>query len=202
MSIKPEPNTGDYPWEPDRIEPIGAWHKLGRYLLDLFVRDPVHWARENIVVANRGPRYYWYHKQFEKALPIDECYLDDYACIQEADIEFNRGFLVDRATLELLRYRKDQCNYWHRTTDDRDGQKEDCSDLEATLKQAELNYHIKYGDTRFKSGVYEAYTKQKHRMIMERRIALRKQAAEREYQEELQRESQIQFENNRTREEE
>lgn len=182
MSNKPEPNVGDYPWEPDRIATLGYFEIAGRFLADL-VRVPTHWVRENIVEANRGPRYYWYHKKFDKALPIDECYFDDAACVHEADIEFKRGFLVDRATLELLRYRRDQCHYWMKYNNEYDGPSENCQNLVDTCEAAELNFHIKYGDTRYKSGVREAYAKQKHRMIMERRIALKKQATDGSIQE-------------------
>lgn len=200
MSTKPQPNTGDYPWEPDRVAPMSAMEQFSRFLADFFIRNPTHWVRENIVEANRGPRYYWYHKKFEKALPVDECYLDDQACLKEADIEFKRGFMVDRATLELLRFRQNECNFWYKTTDGKNGPKAECDHLTATLKEAELNFHIKYGDTRHDSGVYEAFTKQKHRMIMERRIALRKQAAEIEYQEQMQHESQSQHQQEQSQE--
>lgn len=165
----------DYPWEPSRDAPSRPIDTFCRFMADL-VREPIHWIHENIVEKNRGPKYYWYHKKFEKALPVDECYIDDWACVHEANIEYRRGFLVDVATLELLRWRKDNCNYWFSTTRDVEYASEYCEDITDTLKKEELNFHIKYGDLSHKSTVLQAYTKQKHRMIIERRIALRKQA--------------------------
>lgn len=180
--MKPdEPITGppqvgpDYPWEPDWDRPVGPSLWLGRYLLD-FVRKPAHWIHENVVEPNRGPKYYWYHKKFKRALPVDECYLDDLACIHEADIEYKRNRLIDRATVQLLADRRDRCLFWH--TNRKGGimhvpARDECMEMDIAVKEAQENYHLKYGEQHYDHTVTQAYNRQKIRMIAERRRAER-----------------------------
>lgn len=171
-----EPITGphypgpEYPLEPDMERPLSTSLIVGRFLGDL-VRKPVHWVRENIVEPNKGPKYYWYHRKFERALPIDECYIDDYVCIYEADQEFKRNRLVDKATLDLLRYRRDSCNFWHILNKGFTYQPhEACRDVDQTYERESINFMVKYGDMQYNANAWNAYNKQKHRMIMERRL--------------------------------
>lgn len=163
----------EHPFEPDWNRPKTGLLIFGRFLADT-VRKPAHWIRENIVLPNRGEKYYWYHKKYEKALPIDECFTDDFVCIYEADIEYKRNRQVDRAILDLLQYRYDNCNFWNKTTRDQEYVSENCDDIALSIEREELNYKIKYGDLPNKGTVLQAFNKQKHRMIMERRIALKK----------------------------
>lgn len=172
-----EPITGppqvgaDYPWEPDWDRPVGPSLWLGRYLLD-FIRKPAHWIRENVVEPNRGPKYYWYHKKFKRALPVDECYLDDLACLYEADVEYKRNMMIDRATVDMLIMRRDRCWFWH---SQRKGgmmkipAKEECDEIAMAAKEAQEIYDIKYGEQHFDHTVTHAYNRQKVRMIAERR---------------------------------
>lgn len=167
----PRPVGPEYPWEPDWDRPVGPSLWLARILAD-FVRKPAHWMRENIVEPNRGPKYYWYHKKFKRALPIDECYHDDLACIYEADVEYKRIRMVDRATLALLKQRLDNCYNWNST---RKGgpmlvaSEEECGSLKEVWERERENFHIKYGEQHFQHSVTQAYTRQKVRMIAERR---------------------------------
>lgn len=168
----PSPVGPEYPFSPDMERPVGPMLAMGRWFADL-VRVPAHWIRENVVEPNRGPKYYWYHRKYDRALPIDECYLDDKACIYEANSEYLRTYMVDRATLDLLRYRKDSCYYWNISNDGMRYISENCRDIADTYKREEINFFIKYGDMHYGATVMHAYNKQKHRMIMERRRALR-----------------------------
>lgn len=170
----PPPVGAPYPFEPDWERPEGPSLKLGRQLADL-VRKPVHWVRENIVEPNRGPKYYWYHRRYARAVPIDECYNDDLACMYEANQEFRRTYFVDRETLELLRYRRDTCYFWHVGDENRYFLSDKCKPLSETFRREELNFFIKYGDLPHNAHVVQAYMKQKHRLIMERRRAAREQ---------------------------
>lgn len=167
----PKPVKPEYAWEPDWDRPVGPSLWLGRNLLDL-IRKPAHWLRENVVEPNRGPKYYWYHKRFKHALPVDECYFDDLACLYEADVEYKRNREVDKATIELLRNRLDACYFWH---SNRKGgamkimATDECKELEDTWERERENYQTKYGEIHFQHTVVQAYIRQKVRMIAERR---------------------------------
>lgn len=166
----PPPPVPPYPFEPSMERPMNASMIIGRFVADL-ARKPAHWIRENIVEPNRGPKYYWYHRKFGKALPVDECFIDDYPCIYEADLEYKRTRMVDKATLELLQERVESCDYWNQTTKGVAGYSENCNDLRKVFREEETNYFIKYGELMANHTVIHAYNKQKHRMIMERRLA-------------------------------
>lgn len=167
-----------HPFDPDPENPfIGLRAKVRQYALDT-IRKPARWIRENIVEANRGEKYYWYHRRYPRALPIDECYSDDLACIYEANAEFRRNFLVDREALTLLRNRFDACAFRY-VNDTKFTQISDkCDSLREIYEENLTNFHIKYGDMRTAATVTDAYMKQKHRMIMERRQALKRQERE------------------------
>ena len=173
----PSPVGPEYIFEPDWDRPVTTTVWIGRFLADL-VRKPAHWIRENIVEPNKGPKYYYYHKKFARPLPVDECYSDDFACIYEADLEYKRTRVVDKATLDLLRNRRDACNTWYSQSYGTVGRREECSEYEDTFLREELNYFIKYNDLPGKHTVMNAYNKQKHRMIMERRLAAKKAEVE------------------------
>lgn len=176
----PEPAGDEYLFQAREDAMMNPGLKVGRALADL-VRKPVHWWRANVIEPNRGPKYYWYHRKYKKALPIDECYMDDLACIYEANLEYKRNFMVDRATLDLLRARRDNCDFWNLSTKARYYPSEYCQDIRDTYDREELNFFIKYGDMHYDASVVHAYNKQKHRMIMERRraiLAAKKEASE------------------------
>lgn len=157
----------------DEIEarrPVTNVIRIGRFL-STFVKEPVLWIRENIVEPNRGPKYYWYHRKYERAVPIDECYVDDYACMHEANQEFLRNRMVDRATLELLKFRSESCSFWHSSENREVGPKEACQELIDTYERERVNYTIKYGEMKYGLTAVMALNKQKHRMIVERRRA-------------------------------
>lgn len=144
--------------------------RISRFIVKLF-KEPVFWIRENVVEPNRGPKYYWYHRKYGRAVPIDECYVDDVACIHEANQEFARNRLVDRATLDLLRFRAESCSFWHAADQQQVGPSEACQDLIDTFDREKLNYTIKYGEMMHNLNAHFALNKQKHRMIMDRRRA-------------------------------
>lgn len=165
----------EHPWEYRPLQHVSWMQGTYRATLALWSM-PAKWIRENIVLPSKGPKYYYYHRKFKRAVPIDECYLNDEACFFEANIEYRRVRLVDKYTLELLRFRRDACHYWQVS---KHGEKyfpsDDCKDIKETYERESTNYHIKYGDLHYGAGAVHAYMKQKHRMIMERRIALRKE---------------------------
>jgi hypothetical protein len=161
----PSPAGPEYIFEYDRNRPRSYTLIVGRFMAEL-VRTPVNWIRENVVEPNRGPKYYWYHKKYPRALPIDECYIDDYPCMYEAHLEYERTRKVDRATLDILRFRRDNCWYWNQTKTGEMAMSDACKDISETYDREETNYHMKYGDLHFHASVIHAYNKQKHMMIV------------------------------------
>ncbi|RWS00183.1 NADH dehydrogenase-like protein [Dinothrombium tinctorium] len=125
---------------------------------------PATWFREKIVEPNRKKDFVYYHQKFRRVPTIDECYTDDMACIWEANEQFNRDRKVDANILRILRTRYMECLFYHGLT-----QGEKCEPLRKDYKEAELNWFIKYGDLGPVCSVIDAYMKQKHRMILERR---------------------------------
>lgn len=164
----------EHPFESRPGQHVSPSIAVFRGILDT-VRVPARWIRENLVLPNKGPKYYYYHRKFPRALPIDECYFDDQACFYEANLEYRRIHMVDRYTLDLLRRRRDACFFWQATQKGKYFPAEECKDLSDTYDREEVNYHIKYGNLHYNAGAVHAYNKQKHRMIVDRRIALRKQ---------------------------
>lgn len=175
----PSPAGPEYLFETDYKRPLSYHLIVSRFLADL-IRKPSTWIRENVVEANRGPKYYWYHRKYPRALPIDECYIDDYPCMYEAHLEYERTRKVDRATLDILRFRRDNCWFWHASNTHEYAHPEDCNDIAETFAREETNYHMKYGDLHHHATVIHAFNKQKHRMIVERRKAEMASKAEQE----------------------
>lgn len=166
----PAPVGPEYILEADYRRPESYTLKVGRFFIEL-VRAPVRWVRSNVVEPNRGPKYYWYHRKYPRALPIDECYIDDFPCMYEAHLEYERTRKVDRATLDILRFRRDNCWYWHQTNIGEFATSDACKDIAETFEREEANYHTKYGEMTHRATVVQAFNKQKHRMIVDRRKA-------------------------------
>ncbi|KAH8037081.1 hypothetical protein MRX96_022105 [Rhipicephalus microplus] len=154
---------GDYP-------PRNGFEKTMNALYALF-DAPVTWVRENIVLPNRQerPDYVWYHRKYRRVPTIDECYTDDLMCKFEANEQYKRDREIDSKIVHLLSRRRDDCY----TYELNDPQK--CDEIVAQFKEAELNWFIKYGDLSFHTTVVNAFMKQKHRLIAERRRALKAQ---------------------------
>uniref|UniRef100_G3MP36 NADH dehydrogenase [ubiquinone] 1 beta subcomplex subunit 10 n=2 Tax=Amblyomma TaxID=6942 RepID=G3MP36_AMBMU len=129
---------------------------------------PVTWVRENIVVPNRA-EYNWYHRKYRRVPTIDECYTDDMMCKFEANEQYKRDMKVDSKIVNLLSRRRDDCMTYEM------GNEEKCQHIIDQYKQAELNWFIKYGDITPHQTVVAAFMKQKHRLIAERRRALKAQ---------------------------
>lgn len=160
----------DHIFQIDYERPLSPLLRLARFVNNIF-REPILWVRENVVEANRGPKYYWYHRKFPRALPIDECYFDDTPCIYEADLEFQRNHQVDRHILNILQQRRDNCEYWWTTRHPNNQPEESCLEMHETYKRELVNFHIKYGALFAGASVLHAYNKQKHLMIVDRRRA-------------------------------
>ncbi|XP_045606219.1 NADH dehydrogenase [ubiquinone] 1 beta subcomplex subunit 10 [Procambarus clarkii] len=127
------------------------------------IDTPVTWFRDSIVVKNR-PEYHWYHRQFRRVPTIDECYTDDIVCFIEANEQFKRDRMVDNEVLNILRMRAEDC-----VTYEGADHRRKCAGIMEEYNKAAENWFIKYGDLGVYGTVVDAYMKQKHRMIWERR---------------------------------
>jgi len=127
------------------------------------VDGPVTWFRETIVESNR-PKYYYYHKKFRRVPTIDECEVRDTICYWEADQQFKRDRMVDSEILNILRQRRADCTIYEKPD-----HREKCKQIYKDYEEAETSWFIKYGDLGAKGNVKDAYMKQKHRLIFERR---------------------------------
>ncbi|CAG7819744.1 unnamed protein product [Allacma fusca] len=128
-----------------------------------FFRRPVVWFRETIVVPNRK-EYAWYHQKFPRVKDIDQCYMDEIDCIYEANEQFKRDKLVDNMILNLLRYRMDDC-----VREEYPDHAPRCFQLKEDYETAAGNWFSRYGELGGHYHVKEAYMRQKHRMLWERR---------------------------------
>ncbi|XP_011635832.1 NADH dehydrogenase [ubiquinone] 1 beta subcomplex subunit 10 [Pogonomyrmex barbatus] len=128
------------------------------YVLD----TPVTYVREKIVVPNQK-KYPWYHQQYRRVPTIDECYTDDIVCYTEANCQFERDKQVEDEILTILRNRFEQCIFYHGKD------RHFCDELKKTYDDAAVAWFIKYGEMGIGLNVKNAYMKQKHRMIWERR---------------------------------
>ena len=76
---------------------------------------------------------------------------------------------VEHYILKILRRRLDDCFMYNTHNNDWQDPNSPCYEIKKTYDLAQKNYYIKYGDMAFMMGSREAFMKQKHRLIWERR---------------------------------
>jgi len=130
------------------------------------IDGPVTWWREAVVEPNQQ-KYHWYHRKYRRVPTVDQCYTDDPVCIFEADQQFLRDKAVDANIVSILRQRAEFCVRYHGGQDE--NAVRECMPLWETYEEASANYFCKYGDLGFNPSARDAYMKQKHRLIWERR---------------------------------
>lgn len=137
---------------------------ISRFLDSVYsvLEAPVVFVREKIVEPNQQ-KYPWYHRQFRRVPTIDECYTDDYVCHYEANCQYSRDKLVDDEILSILRQRHEDCVLYN--IEDRHV----CDHLYEIYEQNAASYMAKHGDLGAYPNVRNAFMKQKHRMVWERR---------------------------------
>ena len=126
---------------------------------------PANWFRANVVAPLQGDRTnQYYHRRYRRIPGIDECDEGDQLCFYEVNQQFKRDKLVDSEILAILRQRRLECEWYYQ------GDKPKyCTTAKDDYEQAETNWFSKYGDLGAGGTVLDAYMKQKHRMIWERR---------------------------------
>ncbi|KAK7493319.1 hypothetical protein BaRGS_00015445 [Batillaria attramentaria] len=139
-----------------------------KFAMGLFkiLDGPVTYVREKIVepIQNKGERPKYYHRQYPRVKTVDQCETDDAPCVYEANEQFRRDKQVDSNILKILRQRKVECYHWEGP----DAQYK-CKKISDDYEEAATNWFIKYGDIGVNGNVIDAYMKQKHRLIWQRR---------------------------------
>jgi len=127
--------------------PVTAFREL--------VVDPMHSKNKS----------YYYHRRYRRVPTIDECHVNDPLCKFEAQEQFRRDKKVDDEILIILRQRRLECEHYHGRTD----AEKYCKKVKEDYLTGEANWFTKYGDIGPRQDVIQAYMKQKHRLLWERR---------------------------------
>ncbi|XP_053210569.1 NADH dehydrogenase [ubiquinone] 1 beta subcomplex subunit 10-like [Panonychus citri] len=163
---------------------------LSNFAFNLF-DVPATWIHDKIVVPNRKQSVY-YHYKFPRVPTVDECYVDDYACLWEADQQYKRDRKVEKNIIKILVRRYDECMATYGGVDST--ARAWCEHLLEDRDKAETNYMIKYGELRMdgtaalnlmenRTRSADVYLKQKHRYVWERKQQLKKEKEENESKE-------------------
>ncbi|CAJ0592482.1 unnamed protein product [Cylicocyclus nassatus] len=151
-------------WKVRDLESRGTFIPRARYYAHKWFDAPATWFRETIVEPlNNKNRLPYYHRKLSRVPEIDECGVNDKACFFEANEQFRLDKMVDGFILQTLRHRADRCLNYHETDFS------PCAKVIEDLEENELNFFIKYGELGGEADVRDAYMKQKHRLIWERR---------------------------------
>ncbi|GAB1607266.1 NADH dehydrogenase [ubiquinone] 1 beta subcomplex subunit 10-like [Argonauta hians] len=135
------------------------------YSIFKLIDTPVTAFREKVVepLQSRN-KHYFYHRRFKRVPTVDQCEYDDPVCKFEANEQFKRDWNVDSNILKILRKRRMECIMYEGAN-----APQKCQKVTEDYENATTNYFIKYGDLGATASVVDAYMKQKHRMIWERR---------------------------------
>ena len=154
--------TEDFFGETGNI-PKSASEKLVEKFLNLWDK-PVRFWREKVVLPNRQHKLKYYHQKFNRVPTIDECYEDDVVCLFEAHEQFKRDRSVDTMIVNILRNRWYECLRYNSHD-----LAEKCEPMREEYEENQTNWFIKYGDLLYNKDCRQAYYKQLHRMVWERR---------------------------------
>lgn len=135
------------------------------YLWALIDRPVTIWREKVVDPLHEKNKLHYYHRKFQRVPTIDECQVNDHVCIYEANTQYRRDKQVDSQIIHILRERMNDCMFYYGEHD----QAKHCQKLVSDYEEAAGNWFCKYGDLGFFSDVTDAYMKQKHRMIWERR---------------------------------
>ncbi|VDK67961.1 unnamed protein product [Litomosoides sigmodontis] len=151
-------------WQLRKLESEGSYYIRLLYYIHKAVDAPVTWFREKIIEPmNDKYRSPYYHRKLNRVPGIDDCAVDDLSCFYEANTQFRLDKLVDQNILDILRLRLSRCMDYNAPNF------VPCAKLIDDVEESELNFFIKYGEIGQEGDVRDAYMKQKHRMIWERR---------------------------------
>uniref|UniRef100_A0A0K0DA51 NADH dehydrogenase [ubiquinone] 1 beta subcomplex subunit 10 n=1 Tax=Angiostrongylus cantonensis TaxID=6313 RepID=A0A0K0DA51_ANGCA len=170
-------------WQLRDLDSRGTIFPRFKYYAQKAFDAPATWFREKIVEpTNNRNRLPYYQRKLTRVPEIDECGVNDKACFFEANEQYRLDKMVDGFILQILRQRADRCMLYH------EPDLSPCAKVIEDLEESELNFFIKYGELGGEADVRDAYMKQKHRLIWERRhpeIMEARQKALKEHKEKL-----------------
>ncbi|VDK42869.1 unnamed protein product [Anisakis simplex] len=170
-------------WHIRELDSRGTYYPRMKYYAHRFFDYPASWFRENIVEPLHDKhRLPYYHRKLDRVANIDQCGVNDKACFYEANEQFRLDKMVDGYILQILRGRVERCINYNAPN------YSPCVKVIEDLEESELNFFIKYGELGSEADVRDAYMKQKHRMIWERRhpeIMAEREIALKEHKEKL-----------------
>lgn len=180
MAEKDEPKPGSVEsWESKYLskENNPTMRKL-LSMVNTFFTGPPRYFHEKIVKPNQGPEYPYYHRQYRRVPTIDECYMSDYVCFEEADLQYRRDKKVEEEIIKILAGRVKDCLVYNdgqaygqygEVMQHADTSKNPCQPMIDKHLKAQQNFYVKYGDLPWHATARDVFMKQKHRMIWERR---------------------------------
>lgn len=146
-------------------DPIAPYERFIKGIFSV-VDGPVTYFREKVVDPIRSKnKQYYYHRQFRRVPTIDECDVGDEVCVYEANEQYKRDRLVDSEVIKILRQRRIECETFYGRTE----MVKKCEKEVEDYEEASGMFFQKYGDMGAVPNVLNAYMKQKHRLIWERR---------------------------------
>jgi len=158
LPVKPVAGNDNLPDKPPHI-PAQPGSRFAALLI-----APGDYIKQHILPKIRGPEYPYYHRIYRRVPTVEACKADDHACIWEANEQYKRDRHVDKYILNILRSRKEEC-FTHWAPD----QEFKCQKEIKDEMEAERNWQIKHGDLGISYSALNAFYKQKHRMVYERR---------------------------------
>jgi len=167
-------------WAIKKIEAEGSWFRTFKLFGQRVFDGTICFVREKIAEPLHDKyRMPYYQRKITRVPEIDMCGVNDHSCIYEANEQYRLDKMIDWNILNVLKVRVDQCAFYYRDHPT----KHQCAQLIEDAEEADLNFFIKYGELGAESDVRDAYMKQKHRMVWERRNPEIMQARERKRQE-------------------
>jgi NADH dehydrogenase (ubiquinone) 1 beta subcomplex subunit 10 len=130
---KGEPKPGSMEsWEKFMGETTNSTTMNVRRALNTMFTGPARWFRETAVEPNKGPEYPYYHRRWRRVPTIDECYMHDYVCMEEANLQYKRDKMVEGAMVQLLGERLTDCVMFYKPILDRDDPNNQCREIKET----------------------------------------------------------------------
>ncbi|KHN76737.1 NADH dehydrogenase [ubiquinone] 1 beta subcomplex subunit 10 [Toxocara canis] len=170
-------------WQIRDLDSQGTFYPRLKYYAHRAFDYPATWFREKVVEPlHDRHRLPYYHRKLNRVPEIDECGVNDKGCYYEANEQFRLDKMVDGYILQILRGRVERCVNFNTPN------YSPCAQVIEDLEESELNFFIKYGELGSEADVRDAYMKQKHRMIWERRhpeIMAEREAALKEHKAKL-----------------
>ncbi|XP_068606162.1 NADH dehydrogenase [ubiquinone] 1 beta subcomplex subunit 10 [Brachionichthys hirsutus] len=130
--------------------------KLFYYAVDV----PVTAFRDAVESVRSKDKTAYYHQKYRRVPDLTECFLGDYMCYFEAEMQWKRDFKVDREIVQLIQERLGNCRQ-------REGEnhEQSCVKEMQLFEEVSKNFMSRYGDLGMYASARKCLMKQKERMI-------------------------------------